>query len=1105
MRFGYEFDGPWNHYDSEQYKTAWRRMYDKKVAAGADNIIMVWQSATYCTQGSGQVTYQGKNIEAWYPGDEYVDWMGMSYFAPNDCNGVALSPLLNMARQKNKPVMIAESAPQRYDLSANTYNPQVQRKAPDQQKTGQQIWNEWFTHYFKFIDDNSDVIKTVAYINADWDSQGKWASPYPEGYWGDSRVESNRIIQDLWLSEVQGSDWLNASEDLFEILGGATPPPTPCGVTNKCSPPPPPPFGNIKVEAESGQTFGQARTYNDGAASGGQGVAYLLTNSGVTFSSPIAAENIVKAANITIRYASEQSGTISVYVNGQDNTVTFNSTGSWVGNYQTLKVSAWVHPGDDVEIRADTGDSAMNIDFIELTDFTANTSNVASDSQSMSLKPMSLTPVAFAPSETLTIDPVSVDVSEAMTILADNNDAPYDGMFGVESDGTLWYAVQPDWPTTGTFYLCRDGENDCYPAERQGNRWQYTFSQRPSGIFTSQLKVPGLGADQFPRYEYSWSGSAPPQDDVGNDNPQASGFENLDWTFNSHNSEEKGGFVSWRVHNDNKVAPDPRTRGPEYLATPMNGAEPTSHGFAFDIRGNRLSWRWGPNLFKGAGDSGLEMHCSEDNAMTYQKVSVSNGSATIPCSGEYVYFFRYRHPLALNNDEASAWIYTGGFTTKGARVNPKGYTGFTDSSANWMRFRHPVSHDGTTAAILDAQHNTDRLRNLDRYTIWVDDQPGNVELNVGVTGSIVRNDVHRNNAGNRNGQQQFSLSQNPGFENAFSYGQVIQFELTAVAGATGAQTYNDFSYYTVGYGFGAYGDPRLNVAGRAGTTMWFSDAGTYSDLEYNAVFTQPFTTIYKEQDVDDFLVGHHLFHGVDPKKQNSIVFDDPDVQMGATTCGHCHFRDGRGTQVFDTPKGPRLPMPNYGVKLLEAIDGREAGFTWDGSIPTVADQVLNALEIDHKVDFNEVDKDHPAIQLVTQYVEMLTVPNRNPSSYDIPSVAEGDVLFNQIGCSDCHTPVQKTRSSEPHLDNLTIRPYTDMKLWDLGEGAFRTPALWGLGHNITLLDRNGLDLLFMHDGASTTIMNVISRHNGDASDVKSRFNGLSVAEKQNIVKFVRTL
>ena len=62
-------------------------------------------------------------------------------------------------------------------------------------KTAVEIWQEWFDPYIKYIHANSDVIRAVAYIRPDWESQKKRSLPYPEGYWGDTRVQTNPAIR----------------------------------------------------------------------------------------------------------------------------------------------------------------------------------------------------------------------------------------------------------------------------------------------------------------------------------------------------------------------------------------------------------------------------------------------------------------------------------------------------------------------------------------------------------------------------------------------------------------------------------------------------------------------------------------------------------------------------------------------------------------------------------------------------------------------------------------------------------------------------------------------------------------------------------------------
>ena len=563
----------------------------------------------------------------------------------------------------------------------------------------------------------------------------------------------------------------------------------------------------------------------------------------------------------------------------------------------------------------------------------------------------------------------------------------------------------------------------------------------------------------------------------------------LDWTSNS-------------LLSGKGVGAPPRQDPIRALATPVNGAQPTSHGFAFDISGSILTWRWGPQIVKGSGDSGLQMHCSEDG-IVFRNVSVVSGQATIPCSGEYDYFFRYEHPSgSVNDNPAYRWIYTGLFTTEGPRVNPNAYPSFTEGSSNWMRWRQPLSGDGIESPVLDAIHNSGRMREVDRYLIQINDSPGNVELELGLNGSTVRVESMRRGSNSPNTLQFFGVNTNPGFGNLYSYGQVIEFLFVALAGTHSAQTYSNNKHYTVGYGWSAYGDPRLKPAGRAGTTMTFADGNGFgNELEKDAIFTQQLVTLHSEQDIDDFILGHHLFHGIDPNRQGSTTFGE--VKIGSRACGDCHFRDGRGFEIFQTAKGPRIAPPIFGLGLLDAIAGRQAGFTWDGSTPTLLDQVGQALINDHGV--NPGDVPGRVVELLEHYTKVVTVPNRDPGSYDQPGVAEGDQLFNQIGCADCHMPIQTTSSNNLAFDKLTIRPYTDMRTWFVNGGTFRTAPLWGLGHNIELLSRNGHPLRLMHDGSATNVDQAIQLHDGDAATVRDRYNALSASDRQNIVNFVETL
>ncbi len=183
IRIGYEFEGPWNNYNPSSYKNAWRHIVHIFDTEKVNNASFVWQSA-------GLNYY---NIENWYPGDEYVNWVGYSQFDGRNMG----QGIKQLAARKNKPIMIAEATP-KLDLSDNR---------------GEQNWQSWFQRVFDEIYEN-DRIKAFCYINANWDVQTMWAG---QG-WGDSRVQQDEYIKEKWETEIIKEPWLHGEEGLFQEL-----------------------------------------------------------------------------------------------------------------------------------------------------------------------------------------------------------------------------------------------------------------------------------------------------------------------------------------------------------------------------------------------------------------------------------------------------------------------------------------------------------------------------------------------------------------------------------------------------------------------------------------------------------------------------------------------------------------------------------------------------------------------------------------------------------------------------------------------------------------------------------------------------------------------
>jgi len=228
LRIGYEFDGVWNrgYARSSSYIDAYRRIVNIMREQSVSKVAFVWQASA--SPIDDIIEGRRENIEDWYPGDDYVDWMGLSWFLPADqrrgdapTQRELADEVLDFARLKNKPVMISEAAPQGYDLEKLTranISPLWDGKAGQniESKLARQTWQEWFEPLLDYIHSNVDVIQALVYINADWGSQAMWARPYQQGYWGDSRLQMNSEIRHYWLSEIRNTDfWQHGADRAF--------------------------------------------------------------------------------------------------------------------------------------------------------------------------------------------------------------------------------------------------------------------------------------------------------------------------------------------------------------------------------------------------------------------------------------------------------------------------------------------------------------------------------------------------------------------------------------------------------------------------------------------------------------------------------------------------------------------------------------------------------------------------------------------------------------------------------------------------------------------------------------------------------------------------
>lgn len=219
LRIGYEFDGGWNrgYENAERYVAAWRRIVDGLRAAGVANVEFVWQSAAFpldILQDGGYT-----DIRRWYPGDDYVDWLGVSMFVGLDEKPslpTAFDPptarellghVLQLARERGKPVFVAEAAPQGHDLARGTRrNTSLGWDGNPGDNpvnvTADEAWREWYAPLFDWLHENRDVVRALAYINCHWDTQDMWDAPYESGYWGDTRLQASPALAERFAAAL---------------------------------------------------------------------------------------------------------------------------------------------------------------------------------------------------------------------------------------------------------------------------------------------------------------------------------------------------------------------------------------------------------------------------------------------------------------------------------------------------------------------------------------------------------------------------------------------------------------------------------------------------------------------------------------------------------------------------------------------------------------------------------------------------------------------------------------------------------------------------------------------------------------------------------------
>lgn len=199
LRVGYEVNG---RFPPTYYADAFRHVRDRiENVNGVTNVAYVWHVTPGFTR-----TGTSNHME-WYPGDDVVDWIGISWFVdvvgggntPPETLDIVLGNLdaiSTYAKDHQKPLMVAEAAPMK------EYEPTL----------GQASWDLWYAPLFEYIE-RYDV-KALSYINQRWVDFG-----WEEDLWGDSRVQTDETVSRLWFETVYGDRYLHAGPELYQAIG----------------------------------------------------------------------------------------------------------------------------------------------------------------------------------------------------------------------------------------------------------------------------------------------------------------------------------------------------------------------------------------------------------------------------------------------------------------------------------------------------------------------------------------------------------------------------------------------------------------------------------------------------------------------------------------------------------------------------------------------------------------------------------------------------------------------------------------------------------------------------------------------------------------------
>lgn len=277
----------------------------------------------------------------------------------------------------------------------------------------------------------------------------------------------------------------------------------------------------------------------------------------------------------------------------------------------------------------------------------------------------------------------------------------------------------------------------------------------------------------------------------------------------------------------------------------------------------------------------------------------------------------------------------------------------------------------------------------------------------------------------------------------------------------------------------------------------------------------------------------------DLQRIKRMAAQHPDVSMPLTTHG-VNF----GSLVWSSLLGglDYSAVQGIDIDLVVRPFGRK------GEFATVRDFDVGALQFHMGMQPTEVvglgvdaDGDGVVDEILSGELSVLHLFNvtlKRPV-VDAPTAESlaGQVLFQSVGCAECHTPEIQTRDrrlsltfpedhKRPFINTfmrvhlaagnagfdlaptggVRVSLFSDLKRHDMGPGLaetfgsildaqFVTARLWGIADSAP----------YLHDGRATTLTEAILFHGGEAQGARDAFDALVDADKIRLLTFLRTL